>query len=217
MSISQAREVNSQAPSFLVPAAGQVRFRENSELCMQRSLCNAIQLVCFPYVAKHYWNYFNGLQLSFTGDGPAPRRIRDLRDLKKHLDSRQMILHPLRNTVPSLSYLLSLHSGTYVVSHHATKSIRHNISVSLSSILMIVSMEEYPLRLSSESIRSCTGDVSSFLGISEMSRVEVLSLRSKKRRNRTRDNTKKRRKNAGAIRESRSSGHRVTAIGINHH
>ena len=207
---SRAREVNSLAHHFVLPTASPVRYRDISDSYMQAALCNALDILGYSDMAVHFWNYFRQVEMAFTGSGPSPVRVRDFGDLSKHLDPRRIILHPVRSVIPKLSYLLGLKSGICIVSVQGTNGIHHSFCVSAIGSQILDCIEARPLRLCAGAVRSCIGDGSAFVGVSEMRRVEVPLLRVK-RRNRVRDTTKRRRKKAGAARDSASAIYRTSS------
>ena len=111
---------------------------------------------------------------------------------------------------PDALIFLGRKFGIYIVIVQGTNGIHHSFCVSAIGGQILDCKEARPLRLCAGAVRSCIGDGSTFVGVSEMRRVGV-PLLPVKRRNRVRDPTKKKRKKAGGALDSNSAIHRASS------
>ena len=188
-------------------ASGAVRFRDESDLCIQASIFNALSVLGKADLAAWHWANFKQNRMKFEQTRALGFRVRDLFDAQKHLNSREVILqHPPPDTA-SVRYITEeVQSGVFVLSLEGTSNSKHSVCVSVDHRLIFDSMETVPLLLCREALMACVGDEVRFLGIREIRAVCIPGVKEKgKSRRRFRDPVKKLRKRNAAARPSRES------------
>ena len=190
MSASGALEGSSSASSFHLHNLGVTPYQDKTSLCILSAICNSLHLLGAQGLANKYWEHFKENSRFFVQYEKLPRRIRDFRDVNKHLNRKEVVLKHLSGSIPTIARLMGVESGVFVVMLEGSANKLHTVCVSSKDHIILDCMEPYPMSFSLQALKLCLGDGVSLLEIREMQKVclvrasttTVLSASSKRRK-----------------------------------
>ena len=153
---------------------GSIRHFRSSTKCLFASMANAMLVAIGEEYARTWWDAVQrGDDDELKNEDKLPRQFRGLQDLGKRVDKSLIALEWVRDEnnekmVPSPSWLTSSKQGIFLVALKSLNGSLHCICIWCSKRLILDSVEEFPMKLTLESIFACVGDKNEFNEVAEV-------------------------------------------------